>query len=582
MAQPSARRTVLAVSVLGGIVLILLGLFVWRSMRDAEGASVGENSTGYEPPTDIPSVLPAPSLRGVRVAVIEEPNSGTSFAPGFYRKGVRAWRDLLTGLGAEMVEPAGADVLVLPHVVCMGVGTRALVNRHLERGKGIVTSGLVGAGDQDCVPVRDTLLVSLTGGGKGSVARFKPYENDSYYAVVLGETALGAGLPPGARFEMPPGEQIVFRGADRAVLYTDYRRTPVPNRGEPYFDGAVVRSRVGRGRVVAFGFSPGEVVPGWSTTIVRGIVTNAVTWAAGDPVVQLAPWPEGYRAAAVVAQDVEADFTNASAAVDVLREAGIPGTFFLVGKLAKVSPGTTWKMVRYGEIGTHTFDHGPLEVLSDPEQREQLRLSKETTERLAGRPVVGLRPPEERFNLQTLRIWAELGGEYVFASNNNRSAGPEIVPYGPDSLVLLPRVVDDDFEVLNRSKERNRGAMTWRLLEQVEDVVAFRGVYMFSYHSHMFSQPDLLPVVRAFAKGLKEVPGIWITQAGEVARWWRARAAVRVDPAADGSSVELTSTGTGIFEGGVLLVDLPSGQQRRLSVPPLAPGASVRMPLPAT
>jgi len=65
-----------------------------------------------------------------------------------------------------------------------------------------------------------------------------------------------------------------------------------------------------------------------------------------------------------------------------------------------------------------------------------------------------------------------------------------------------------------------------------------------------------------------------------VARWWRARAAVRVTPSPDGRTATLANEGKTAFERGVLLVDLPGGEQRRIAVPALAPGTSTTVSIP--
>ncbi len=581
MALDRPRLAALTFLLVVGAGLAGVGAWAWRSMTAAQNVAFGENSSGYRAPADLPSALPAVSLAGVRAAVVAHAASEGQRRPGALRAEAERWRGWLAGAGARMVAPADADVLVVPHAVCLGAELRAGIERHLRAGKGIVSVGLLGARNASCHPLPDTLLFALLGGGRPNAAPLRSRGGESHYAVVLGETALGAGIPPGSRLEIRSADQTVFRGPERSVFYTDYERTPVRHRDREWFDGAVARARVGPGRVAAFGFGMTEVVPGWSEDIARRLAANAVAWAAGRPVVQVATWPEGKRAAAVVAQDVEADFGNARAAADVLDEAGIPATYFLLGDLARKNPWTTRRLVRGGEIGTHTDDHKALDRLTPQALDASLGLAKSEAEKLSGRPVRGLRPPEERFDLETLRAWARVGGDYVFAANNTRSASPEMVPLGRDTLVLLARVVGDDFEVLERAAIRDRGAMTRTMLREVDEVMAYRGIYMFSYHSQMFARDDLLPVLRSLAGALRATPGVWVAQAGDVATWWRARAAVRHEVSTDGRTVLVTNTGRTPFRQGVLLVDLPDGAQKRMALPELPSGGSVRLQVPA-
>jgi peptidoglycan/xylan/chitin deacetylase (PgdA/CDA1 family) len=349
------------------------------------------------------------------------------------------------------------------------------------------------------------------------------------------------------------------------------------NAGRPFFDAAALRATVGPGRVVAFGYSPTDLVGDWSTDIGKIIASNAVQWAAGHHMFQLAPWPDGKKAAAVMAIDVEADYQNARDALDALAPYKLPGTAFIVGFLAQADPVTTRRLVENMEIGTHTQRHLPLDTLTDLGQAEELANSQRIAEQIAGRPVTGFRPPEERFTPATLQIWSDLGGRYVFASNNGRAAGPEILPLLPDSLVLLGRVSEDDYEMLDRSSLRDRAKMSHLLVEQVGESIAYRGLYMFSYHSHMMSQKQLTPVLQELASKLARTPEVWTTTAGQVAEWWRARAAIQLVTAPDGRSATLTNTGPREFAKGILVMDAPSGTRVFVKLPAIAPGATVKV-----
>jgi hypothetical protein len=229
------------------------------------------------------------------------------------------------------------------------------------------------------------------------------------------------------------------------------------------------------------------------------------------------------------------------------------------------------------EIGTHTQHHLPLDTLSDSAQIAELAQSKQVAERLLGKPVLGFRPPEERFWLSTLQAWADLGGTYVFVNNNMRSAGPEIIPVLPDSLVMLGRVSEDDFEILDRDHIRDRREMSRVIITQVREAEAYRGLYMFSYHSHMFAQRDLVSVLQVLADKLKHSPQIWTTTAGQVAAWWRKRSYIDVVGAADGLSATVVNRGTSPFSSGVLLIESPAGGRRTVALPIMQPGAALRV-----
>lgn len=61
------------------------------------------------------------------------------------------------------------------------------------------------------------------------------------------------------------------------------------------------------------------------------------------------------------------------------------------------------------EVGAHTVSHTPLNVLSLPEQREELRQSRQTLQALTGGPVAGLSYPNGAYDTTTQGTARDLG-----------------------------------------------------------------------------------------------------------------------------------------------------------------------------
>lgn len=552
-------------------MMVLLGALFWQTMPPVvpDAALAARTSRPFAGIPPLPSVIVQAEARGIRAAILDEPENVRMTGPGVYDSSLVRWRTALTNAGVIISDPADAHVLVVPEAKCLGPIHRRQIAAQLARGGGVVTTGLTGAYDGVCTPLGDTLLAQLTGLRDADIRAAPTRKGQPPYIVVLGETVMGAGMPPGPRLDLDPAGQVVFRATNRDVFYADYERTPLKEG----FDAAVFRTLMGPGRVVAFGFALPDLTGDWSDDLGDVMAVNAVRWAAGHHTFQVAPWPDGKLAAAVLAHDVEADYHNAQGALDALEPYDLPGTAFIVGDLAEADMATTRRLIASSmEIATHTQRHLPLDTLSDSVQTAELAASKRNVERLLGRPVRGMRPPEERYTPRVLQVWADLGGDYVFANNNLRSAGPEILPLLPDSLVLLGRVSEDDYELLNRDKLRDREVMTQRVVSQVGESIAFRGLYMFSYHSHMFAQKELLPVLQALAEELKESPEVWTTTAGQVAQWWRARAGLTVSGAPGGRQATITNAGRQVVSGARLLIHAPSGAETSVMLPDIQPG----------
>jgi peptidoglycan/xylan/chitin deacetylase (PgdA/CDA1 family) len=572
LSDRSLRRWLIAGSVSALALLVALGFLFWRdlpSIIPRVGSAVA--LPPFNPPTDLPAVLPTIRLDGIRVALIEEPENIRVTPPQYYAQAQARWRTMLRHAGAIISAPGQADVLIVAEAQCLGPQHRRLLAAHLARGGGIVSTGALGARAGQCQPLADTLLAQMIGLARGGITQAEHAKRKSLYAVTLGETVLAAHLPPGVRFELSPARQIRFQHPGREVFYSDYERQPIDSLGNA--DAAVVRAQIDRGRVVAFGFSIQDYDDSWSELVGATIMANAIQWAAARPIFQLAPWPQGKRAAAVLAHDVEADFSNARSVLTELARYNLPGTSFIVGHLADADRRTTDRLLQSQEIGTHTHHHWPLDTLSAAGLLNELKTSKQQAERIVGKPVLGMRPPLERFTLAALQHWADLGGDYVFASNDLRTAAPELVPLRGDSLILLARVSEDDFQLLQHDALRDRALMVRRLVEQVDQVIAYRGLYMFSYHSHILAQKELLPVLGALAHKLQQSPEVWTTTAGEVARWWRARAALQLEQLPD--RVRITNQSDAPVSRVVLIIDLPSGERIQVSLPELQAGAAI-------
>ena len=102
--------------------------------------------------------------------------------------------------------------------------------------------------------------------------------------------------------------------------------------------------------------------------------------------------------------------------LDILDEANIRGTFFVVGMLAERFPELVREVHHRGhEIASHSYTHRPIFTLSPEEFRSDLRRSLDQLANLTGSPIRGFRAPE--FSVGALGHWcfdilAELGVAY--------------------------------------------------------------------------------------------------------------------------------------------------------------------------
>lgn len=534
-AFPHLRRGAVAWALLAAGVL---GISVVLTRRNAEAgtAPLVKHFSGSVVVQGLPSVLESPRLaRRVSVDILRDDESARFYdSPTTLDSIVGAWRSALAAAGADVrvVAPQNiggrrARVLVIPSSPCLSIASREAIESAADDGRGLIFTGLTGNRDAGCRPLGYGFIVTATGASRAETLESRPM----VYVAFPAGSPLADGIPPGARLELNPGQQVALRGSVRDAFYSDYSLRPAPAARQPLLDGALSRSMLGRARVVYWGFELRDVATRpWSVEVARLLVRNSVSWAAAEPSVTLEAWPKGRRAAAAIAQDVEDEFGNAGYALDSLRAAHVRGTYFLTTNLAKPYSRLSRELAAEGEAGSHTRNHWVLGGNPPEAQRQRLAETQHDLTDMLGHPTDGLRPPEEQFDVATLEAWAAAGGTYVFGANDERSASPELLAVGADTLVLIGRFGSDDFAVVGQHRTDPDSALGV-FLGDFAQTRALGGAYVLSYHSQVLARPEWVPVLARAARAIASDSTVWCTTTGDIAEWWRARSAVtaRVD-----------------------------------------------------
>jgi len=118
--------------------------------------------------------------------------------------------------------------------------------------------------------------------------------------------------------------------------------------------------------------------------------------------------------------------------LDLLDEAGVRATFFVLGNVAEAHPDLVREVARRGhELGSHTHSHELIFRMEPDAFKADVERSLAGLQDLTGQPVLGFRAPE--FSVSHLRHWcfevlAELGFRYdssVFPLPHARYGIPE-------------------------------------------------------------------------------------------------------------------------------------------------------------
>jgi peptidoglycan/xylan/chitin deacetylase (PgdA/CDA1 family) len=518
------------------LVATVLGVSVVLTRRSAEAitAPAVAHFSGSAVVQGLPSVLGSPRLeRRVTVDILRDAESAGFYdTPATLDSIIDAWRSALAGAGADVhvvasqaAEGRHAQVLVIPSSPCLTIASRQAIESAADEGRGLIITGVTGNRDIGCRPIGYGFIVGATGAARADVLE----PRSMVYVAFPAGSPLADGIPPGARLEVNPGQQVALRGSSRDAFYSDYSLRPAPADRQPLIDAAVSRSTLGRARVVYWGFELRDVASRpWSRQLAGLLVRNSVAWAAAEPTVAIEAWPKGRRAAAAIAQDVEDEFGNAALALDSLKAAHVRGSYFLTTRLAKPYTRLSRELAAEGEVGSHTRNHWLLGGNPTDAQRTRLADTQDDLSDMVGHSSAGLRPPEEQFDAATLEAWSGAGGSYVFGANDERSASPELLAVGEkgrDTVVLIGRFGSDDFAVVGQHRN-NADAALGVFLADFDQTRALGGAYVLSYHSQVLARPKWVPVLARAARAIASDSSVWSTTTGDIADWWRARAAV--------------------------------------------------------
>jgi hypothetical protein len=176
-----------------------------------------------------------------------------------------------------------------------------------------------------------------------------------------------------------------------------------------------------------------------------------------------------------------------------------------------------------GEVGSQTSDHTLLSGLSLGDQRARLSRTWAEVRGWTGDSTVGLHPPEERFDANTLRAWRDVGGTYMVAVNDSRTGSPEVFETRNGEIVLLPRIIKDDYNVYIQDGALRSRRLLEAYLEGLTKVRSLGGVAVVSLRSQIGGDPGRVKVIGEVIDSVRTVEDWWIASGRDIATWWSAR-----------------------------------------------------------
>jgi peptidoglycan/xylan/chitin deacetylase (PgdA/CDA1 family) len=519
----------------------------------------------------------ARQVNGGRIAILRSEATAQFLHSGAaYESHPQYWHSLLTKAGwpsdlisDEQLETglSGYRVLVLPSAVCLSKKQQDTIRAFLEAGNGVIATWTTGSRDERGNWLGWQFLEEITGSDAFEI----PDQPAPWYVSFIAGSPITAGIPAGSRIQLQSPERLSATALAVDGYWSNFRLFPVDTKKPVSFLGSVRHHWFDhKGRVVWFGFQENSAVAGGTNrSILSAALLSGVTWAAGDLLIGLDPWPAPYSSATLLALSVEQTADNARYAADALLKSRAKGSFFFLADYLRRDSSLIPALQGAGEISSHGWHQVSLESFNKFHLWSELLRSRWQIRQLTRQEVCGFSPVYDSLPASAVPVLAGARYRYYLGHGEGNSVLPQIVDvsagWGPirrqRSLVRLVRMGDDD---LSLSPLGLTGLdddwIVQRILADADVVNSLGGLYVLSYHSQGLSAPAYSSVLTRLVEAWKQ-QSTWIATGADVTDWWVKRQQLSINIAKGSTGwVRLTVdyAGREPIEGAVLSIYSPT------------------------
>lgn len=269
-------------------------------------------------------------------------------------------------------------------------------------------------------------------------------------------------------------------------------------------------------------------------------------------------WPKGYRSAAMITFDYDAQFVwadldetvherlgvlsngqygptrGAARCLDLLDKHSIRSSWMIPGMTAATYPDQIQAIAERGhELGNHGWAHENFGDLSTEQQRDLLTRTNDAVEKLTGQRPKGFRTPAGELRPDTLRLLNELG--FRWGSSTRSDDRPYFVSIDGEmtDVVEIPPHWDlDDFPLFMYNESEPAFPHGQPRIASYESTLAdwklefdsYREeglCYVIMFHPHCIGTPGRIQLLDELLAHIRHYDDVWVTTGGEVADWWR-------------------------------------------------------------
>ncbi len=436
-------------------------------------------------------------------------------------------------VNSEEVSGLEADVYIIPQAKTLSTARRAVLDSLIEHKKGVILTGACGHLDE-----KGALQKVSYCGKKFDLTFSELTRKLSHPSIFSASRVPGWIIPPGFQIDWVPEEQdlvAVTKLKDAASFESDFKGNIVLENGE-----SIVRMMFkteGESRLAWLALEPHALQDKKPEEIFYGEagLLETLTWASGDPTVEVSTWKQGKPSAAVVSVDAEDKIEGANTLWKIYQKAGLPVTFFVVSDQMQNDDSLMKITEPNVEIASHSRDHKIFADMDLDLQFNNIQDSRMSLEEKSGKPVRGFHPPEERFNEKTLNAIFQNRLDYLVGDQRI----PRLAPLMLEELVYFPRVnVDDVWISRNKQLISNQDILN-HIKSEFLRTQHLGGLYYLNTHSQIMGQGHFPEVVTEAANLLKSSQSkVWLATFAELSDWWRQRSQLSVRVTSEGVKIK--------------------------------------------
>ncbi len=215
--------------------------------------------------------------------------------------------------------------------------------------------------------------------------------------------------------------------------------------------------------------------------------------------------------------------------LEVLKEAGVKGTFFVPGWTAEHHTGRLEMIVREGhEVAHHSYSHRWIDPDFPDQEIEEMEKGLEALKRTVGVVPRGYRSPAGETSELLIRLLQQHGFLYDSSLMDDINPYRHILPDGSKGPIELPWhwSLDDAIYALFSIKGPrpifpNRHIMEiWQ--DEFREIYRWGGLFDLLMHPQVSGRPSRVALLREMIAWIQTFPNVWFATGTEVAEAWSA------------------------------------------------------------